>query len=119
MLDSFIEEVTEPKKRIISPRRLSEALHMGVSELARTVNLHRNTLATKPDSAKVQERLGEITRIIATAADLTGDPDRAVIWFRHQPLGQFDYKTAEQLVHEGQGAAVVKHLEMLSDGVYA
>ena len=82
-------------------------------------HLHRNTLARKPQSDRVQARLGEIARIIGLAADLIGDADRAVIWFRHQPLQGFDHKTAEQLVAEGHGDAVRKHLEVLAEGGYA
>jgi uncharacterized protein (DUF2384 family) len=92
---------------------------MPLSELSRVTHLHRNTLARQPQSDRVQARLGEIARIVTLAADLVGDTDRAVIWFRHQPLQGFDRKTAEQLVTEGQGGAVLKHLEMLSEGGYA
>ena len=119
MLTAFLDEVTDPRGGRISPRRMSQALGMPLNELARVVHLHRNTLARTPLSPKVQGRLGEIARIIAFAAELTGDSGRAVVWFRHQPLAGFDCKTAEQLVEDGQADAVLKHLGMLRDGVYA
>jgi uncharacterized protein (DUF2384 family) len=119
MLNRFLRRVAEPKAGFISPRRLSEALHIGLADLSRVAKLHRNTLANHPGSEKVQARLGEIARIIAMASDLVGDEGRAVLWFRHQPLSGFDFKTAEELVSEGQARAVLKHLEMLADGVYA
>jgi uncharacterized protein (DUF2384 family) len=119
MLAPFLAVITEPRRGLISPHRLSEALRMPLADLARVTQLHRNTLTRRPDSPKVQARLGEVARIIALASDLTGDPGRAVAWFRYQPLAGFDHKTAEGLVARGQAEAVIKHLEMLADGVYA
>ena len=119
MLNDFLDEVIEPGHGFLSPRRMSQALCMPLSELARVAHLHRNTLAREPRSDRVQSRLGEIARIIAFASDLVGDTSRAIIWVRYQPLKGFDHKTAEQLVAEGLGEAVRKHLELLADGGYA
>jgi len=47
------------------------------------------------------------------------DLAKAAIWFRHQPLSGFDGQTAEELVAAGHAQAVVTHLAMLRDGVYA
>jgi uncharacterized protein (DUF2384 family) len=64
--------------------------------------------------------LGEVARVLAVATELLGgDVSRAVIWFRFQPLAGFDGKTAVELVEAGHTAAVLEHLEMLRDGVYA
>ena len=119
MLSSFLEEVIEPEKGIISPHRLSKAMRVSLSELSREVRVHRNTLASKPESERVQARLGEIARIITVASELTGDRNRAIVWFRHQPLAAFDNKTAAELVKEGHVEAVLAHLNMLANGVYA
>lgn len=119
MLSKFLDEVIEPGQGFLSPRRMSQVLCMPLSELARVAHLHRNTLAREPRSDRVQSRLGEIAKIIAFAADLVGDTSRAIIWFRYQPLKGFDHKTAEQLVAEGHGEAVRKHLELLAEGGYA
>lgn len=119
MLAPFIDAVADPAGHgTISPQRMSAALHMPLSELSRITHLHRNTLAQNPESEKVQERLGEIATIIATAADLTGDLGRAILWFRHQPLSGFEHRTAEDLVAAGHADAVKTHLAMLADGVY-
>lgn len=58
-------------------------------------------------------------QIIAHAADLAGDTDRAVIWFHHRQLPGFDGKTAETLVNEEQDEAVRAYLVELEDGNYA
>jgi hypothetical protein len=65
----------------------------------------------------VQEKLGLIARIITRAADLAGDEGRAVIWFKHQAIPGWG-KTAEELIQEGQPAAVLEELERMAAGVY-
>ena len=91
------------------------AFDPGAAALA---NLHRNTLTRSSASPKVQQRLGAIAKILAYAAELTGDNAKAVVWFRYQPLRGFDNKTAEDLVRAGHGDAVMKHLENLYHGVH-
>lgn len=117
MLSAFVESVRDAGA--ISPTRLGDKLHMPMSRLAKLTRLHRNTLSLAPTSPAAQDRLGEITRIIATAADLAGDEGRAIVWFRHQPLPGFGNATAEQLVSEGHAHAVLDYLSALGDGVYA
>ncbi len=119
MLSAFLDDIRDPKRGIISPERVSSALHLPMTRLAEIAHVHRNTLAQRPDSPAVQERLGAVARVVATAADLLGgDTGRAVIWFKHQPLAGFDGKTAEELVADGHSRAVLTHLETLRDGGY-
>ena len=119
MLSPFLAEVMEPHKGVISPHLLSQMLHISLARLSELTQLHRNTLTRHPESPEVQQRLGEIARIVTVAAELVGDRTRAIVWFRHQPLSGFDNKTAEELVAVGHADAVLEHLAMLSDGVYA
>lgn len=119
LLSSFLERVSEPKGGGLSPNRVSGALNMSVADLSRVTRLHRNTLTRTPGSPFVQARVGEVARIVAQAAEIIGDDDRAAIWFRHQPLAGFDGRTAEELVGAGHGDAVLMHLDTLLDGGYA
>ncbi len=119
MLAPFLKSITEPRRRIISPRRLSGALNMRLGDLARVAKVHRNMLARRPASPRVQSRLAEIAAIIAKASELMGDAGYAVVWFRHQPLDDFAGKTAETLVAGGEGQAVLLHLRALAEGAYA
>lgn len=120
MLSTFLDDVTDRNRGLISPQRVSKALRLSLAEVARLAKVHRNTLTLKPESPVVQERLGVVARIISAAADLMeGDTGRAVIWFRHQPLAGFDGATAAELTAAGHGDAVLAHLEMLRDGLYA
>lgn len=119
MLSPFLVEVMEPQKGVISPQLMSRVLHISLARLSQITKLHRNTLTRNPESPDVQQRLGEVARIISLAAELVGDQQRAILWFRYQPLSGFDNKTAEELVAAGHVDAVLEHLAMLSDGVYA
>ena len=119
MLSPFLSAVVEPDRGLISPQRVSAALNIPLTRLAELAHVHRNTLTRNPEAPLVQERLGEVARIVAAAAELTGDQGRAVVWFRHQPLAGFGGATAEELVAEGQARAVLEHLAMLRDGGYA
>lgn len=120
MLNAFLEDVTDRRRGMISPERVGRALRISLAEVARLAKVHRNTLTQKPDSPVVQERLGEVARIVAAATDLMeGDTGRAVVWFRHQPLAGFDGATAAELTAAGHADAVLAHLEMLRDGSYA
>ena len=120
VLTAFLDDVTDRRRGVIVPERVGKVLRISLAELARLTKVHRNTLAQNPDSPVVQERLGAVARIVAAAADLLdGDTGRAVIWFRHQPLAGFDGATAAELTAAGHGDAVLAHLKMLRDGIYA
>lgn len=75
-------------------------------------------MAAELGSPAIQAKLGEIARIISRATDLTGDEDRAILWFKHQPIPGFG-KTAEELVEAGQARAVLDDLERMAAGVYS
>jgi putative toxin-antitoxin system antitoxin component (TIGR02293 family) len=120
MLSTPLEAVYDKRLKCISPERVAALLHMPLAEIARVTGVHRNTLTRAPNSPKVQTRLGGVMRILTEASNMMGDDlAKAAIWFRYQPLSGFDGQTAEDLVATGQANAVVTHLAMLRDGVYA
>ena len=119
MLSAFLDDITD-RSGSLSPQRMSEAMKMPLSHLARIAKVHRNSLSQHPSSQTVQTKLGEVARVITTASDLLGgDMGKAIVWFRYQPLSGFDGKTAEDLVTDGHADAVLTHLELLRDGGYA
>jgi uncharacterized protein (DUF2384 family) len=120
MLSTPLEAVYDPALNGISPDLVAATLHAPLADIARLVDVHRNTLTRAPASPKVQTRLGEVMRILSVATDLLGgDINKAVVWFRHQPLAGFDGQTAEELVTAGHAQAVLTHLGMLREGGYA
>lgn len=77
---------------MVSPRRFSVALQT----LATQAGVHRIPLARAP---AVQRFLRDALRVIRAGSDLAGgDVERALFWYRQEPLAPFSYQTAEQLV---------------------
>ncbi len=116
MLTALISDFSEAD--VLSPQRMSKRLRLPIADFARLAHLHRNTLA-RPNSAAVQKKLEPIARLLGQVEELTGDADRAIIWFRYQPLPGYDGKTAQQLVEAGHADAVFTYIEELRDGAYA
>ncbi len=117
MLTTLLIDIRE--KDFVSPHRMSARLRLPLAELARLAHLHRNTLTKQPASAMVQKGLEPVVRILMAAEELTGDADKAILWFRHQPIAGHDGQTALQLVEAGHAQAVSDHLNDLRDGLYA
>jgi hypothetical protein len=103
----------------LSAHRLSEQLGVTQAELARLVGVARNTLTAKSATRKVDAALSPIVRILAMAAEMAGDENRAVIWFKHQPIPGWAGKTAYDLVGDRKAAKVLEYLEAVRAGVYA
>jgi hypothetical protein len=100
----------------LSPRRFSEVLSIDLQTLAAQAHVHRNTIRRAPTSASVQNFLREALRVIRAATDLCGDVDRALFWYRNEPLQPFGYKTAEQLVSDGRAEDVLRYVASLEAG---
>jgi len=115
LVSRFVASVQEPKTPHISPKRVAEALGIPLSNLALLTGCHRNTMRN-PTSDRLQTKLREIVSIISTAARIAGDTDKALYWFRNEPIGDYDNKTAETLVAEGHGEAVRLFLLDLENG---
>ena len=103
----------------LSARRVSEMLGVTQSELAKLAGIARNTLTAVSGARKVDQALSPIVRILAMAAEMAGDENRAVIWFKHQPIPGWAGKTAYDLVGEGKSGRVLAYLEAVRSGVYA
>ena len=58
-------------------------------------------------------------RILAIAAEMAGDDDRAAVWFKHQPIPGWAGKTGFDLVREGKADKVLTYLEAVRADVYA
>ncbi len=103
----------------LSARRVSEKLGLPLTELAAMIGVARTTLTAKSGQRKVDAALSPLVRIIAMAAEMAGDEDRAAIWFKHQPLPGWGGKTAHDLVREGKSDRVLDYLESVRAGVYS
>lgn len=103
----------------LSVSRLSQRLGITQAELARLIGVSRNTLGAKSATRKLDQAMSPVVRILAMASEMAGGDDRAVIWFKHQPIPGWAGKTAMDLVSEGKAGKVLAYLESVRAGVYA
>lgn len=115
LLSGFVASLQEPCTPFISPERLAGVLGVGVDQLAEIAGLHRDT-SLNSGSEPVQTRLRDMVRGIAAAAELTGDVNRALRWFKNEPLADYRHRTAAELVADGHLGAVLAHLGDLGNG---
>jgi uncharacterized protein (DUF2384 family) len=92
---------------------------MRVQDLAAVAGVDRNTVTRNPQSPKIQQALGEIVRVLESATEVAGSMDRALVWFRHQPIEAYRFKTAAELIASGHADAVMSYLDDLRHGTYA
>jgi hypothetical protein len=114
----FVELLKDPDAPgpTLSPKRFSEVLHIDLQTLAEQAHVHRNTITRAPASRGVQDFLREALRVIKAATDLTRDVNKAVFWYRNEPLAAFGYRTAERLVSEGRTDDLLRYITSLQAG---
>ena len=114
----FVEFLKDPDTPapVLSPKRFSQAMHIDLQTLAEQAHVHRNTITRAPGSRGVQDFLREALRVIKAATDLNGDLNKALFWYRNEPLSVFGYKTAERLVSEGRADALLRYVASIEAG---
>jgi hypothetical protein len=111
----FLRDPDEPAP-VLSPKRFSQAMHIDLQTLAEQAHVHRNTISRAPGSRGVQDFLREALRVIKAATDLNGDLNKALFWYRNEPLSVFGYKTPERLVSEGRTDDLLPYMASLEAG---
>ena len=114
----FIEFLKDPDQPapVLSPKRFSQAMHIDLQTLAEQAHVHRNTISRAPGSRGVQDFLREALRVIKAATDLNGDLNKALFWYRNEPLSVFGYKTPERLVSEGRTDDLLRYVASIEAG---
>lgn len=113
----FIREGEASGVSILSPIRYSEVMSIDLQTLAAQAHVHPNTISRDPASESFQQFLREAIRIIRAATDIYADIDRAIFWYRNEPISTFGYKTAEKLVIERRTEDLLRYIESLEAGV--
>jgi hypothetical protein len=110
LFDLFVnsDEVPAPS---LSPWRFVEVMHLDIQTLADQAKVHRNTVGRAPQSFALQYHMRQALRVLAAGREVSGDLERAITWYRNEPLSPFDYKTAEQLVSENRTDDVIRFLK--------
>lgn len=91
-------------------------LGVTLPELAAQARVHPSTMAHVPGTASVQTFLRQIASVLRAAYEITGDRDKALWWYRFEPLQTFSYKTPQQLVAEDRTADLLAYLESVAAG---
>ncbi|MET3857036.1 antitoxin Xre/MbcA/ParS toxin-binding domain-containing protein [Rhizobium sp. OAE497] len=118
-LDIAAARFGDGQSAFLSARRVADQLGVTLAELAKLIGVARNTLTAKSSARKVDGALSNVVRILSMASEMAGDDNRAVIWFKHQPIPGWGGKTAFDLVAEGKSGKVLAYLEAVRSGVYA
>lgn len=113
---SLVERFREPNTPYLSPTRVGDFFGFRIQELAERAHVHRNTPTARPQAPQLQKYLQDMVRVLAVAAEMTGDAERAAFLLRNEPLRTFSYKTADALVQDGRADAVIAYLESLAGG---
>ena len=111
----FLRE-SDASAPVLSPMRFSQAMHIDLQTLAEQAHVHRARISRAPGSRGVQEFLREALRAIKAATDLNGDLNKALFWYRIEPLSMFGYKTAERLVTEGRTDDLLRYVASIEAG---
>jgi hypothetical protein len=105
-----------PDQTFLSPSKVAQALNLQLGELATAAGVHRNTLAARPQSSRVQAFLRDILRVLSAAKEVFAQTELSIAWLLNEPLSAFRYKTAFELIATGRTEAVLEYLNSFSAG---
>lgn len=100
----------------VSPKRFGQVVGMDMQTLAAKAHVHRNTIDRAPESEGVQVHLRDSLRVIRAAVDISGSVEKAVYWFKNNPLPTFDYMPPQDVASEGRTDNLVRYVQSLQAG---
>lgn len=112
---NFLQDM-ETGTASLSPKRYGQVLRLDMQTLAAQAHVHRNTISRAPQAESVQRYLRESVRVMRAAVDITGSVEKAIFWFKNNPLPTFDYKTPQELVSEGRTDTLIRYVQSLQAG---
>lgn len=118
MLNPVISEITTPELAL-DAEGFAKQLAISMTELAAIVGISRNTLVVKPTSPRAEAALRPLAKILSAATEAAGSVERAVIWFKYNPILSLGTKTPMEHVRDGHADWVLGHIENVLNGVYA
>ena len=93
---------------------------MSRAALAQTLGLEPDQFYTAPGTpAEAGHRMRDFLAIIGKIEPWAGSPQKAIDWYRNQPIPSLGNLTAEALVRQDQGALVHSYLEDYAAGAFA
>jgi len=106
---------------IVEMDRVAASFGMSKLQLAETTGLGPQALykADRARAAKTQSRVKEMLEIISRISAWAGGKERAMAWYRAQPIAAFGGRTAEALVKSGKASALRDYLDHIAMGGFA
>lgn len=106
---------------VIAVGRVADTFGLSKGQLAETVGLKPEALykTTRLHAAKTQARVREMLEIVGLVSEWAGGKERALAWYRAQPIPAFGGRTAEALVKSGKASSVRDYLDHLAMGGFA
>jgi hypothetical protein len=106
---------------VVAVDRVAAVFGMSKSQLAETVGLGVQALykADRASTPRTQARMREMLEIVSRVADWAGGTERAMAWYRAQPLAAFGGRTAEALVKNGKAGFLRDYLDSIAIGGFA
>ena len=106
---------------VFSPMRVAERLRTTKGEIAATLGLGKDAFSRREriKAVKTQTRLREMLEVLNRVEAHAGSMLAAYAWFRSEPLTGFGNRTPDQLVRDGEAAALHAYLDRIMAGGYA
>jgi hypothetical protein len=101
--------------------RVAASFGMSKLQLAETTGLGPQALykTDRARAAKTQSRVKEMLEIVSRISTWAGGKERAMAWYRAQPIAAFGGRTAESLVKSGKASALRDYLDHIAMGGFA
>jgi hypothetical protein len=106
---------------IVQLDRVAASFGMSKLQLAETTGLGPQALykTDRALAAKTQSRVKEMLEIVSRISTWAGGKERAMAWYRAQPIAAFGGRTAESLVKSGKASALRDYLDHIAMGGFA
>lgn len=89
LVSEILERVREPGTSRFSPVQISKLFDLQQQDLAALARVHRNTVRTHPESAKLQDAMRDVMRVLAVALEIQPDTHRAIYFLKNEPIAVF------------------------------
>lgn len=95
----------------IWPPEYAHALEQNLNELEERAGVAEDTALLDPDSEDLQRYMRASLLVIAVLIRVSLDPSKALIYFKHLPVGELEDQTPEMLVSSGRTIDLLLRLQ--------
>lgn len=114
---SFMQRIYARNSPFFDIGQLQKCLGISKRQLSNMIGVHRNSLNNN-SANKVQRGILELVKIITTAERICGDTEKAIFWFRNEPIASYKNMTPLELLADGRRDLVIEQLYHIENGSY-